>query len=282
MFGGELPIQTGADGTVFIDRDGPLFRYILNFLRSDELSLPKPFPELDALKIEADFYQITPLIRALRRHGWKDPIELNVGGVFYTASSETLTKYPDSFLGCLWRGVVEAEFDSEGRIFIDRDGQLFRHVVNFLRTDRLALPDDLKELESLEEEAVFYQIPALTKSLLHYRSESNRFVEIAERSDWNFIMVQAPDDILNHPNLPFAPSPYVGYNNEEELKEQSFYRDRGFTRCSVATKLVLCEFLRSIGCVYHDRSMAMTTTAVKGGTVTKVLEKWTAPRRGLE
>ena len=46
MFGGELQIQTGGDGTVFIDRDGPLFRYILNFLRSDELSLPKPFPEL--------------------------------------------------------------------------------------------------------------------------------------------------------------------------------------------------------------------------------------------
>ena len=101
----------------------------------------------DALKIEADFFQITPLIRALRRHGWKDPIELNVGGVVYAASSETLTKYPDSFLGCLWRGVVEAEFDSEGRIFIDRDGQLFRHVVNFLRTDRLALPDDFKVTE---------------------------------------------------------------------------------------------------------------------------------------
>ena len=58
----------------------------------------------------------------------------------------------------------------------------------------------------MEEEAEFYQIAALTEALKRLRSSANRFVEIFERSDCNFIMLHAPDAILNHPDLPFSPS----------------------------------------------------------------------------
>ena len=66
MFGGDFPTAKDKDGACFIDGDGQLFRFVLNFLRRNELSLPEDFKELDLLKKEADFYQIEPLIRALK------------------------------------------------------------------------------------------------------------------------------------------------------------------------------------------------------------------------
>ena len=71
MFGGGLPLKINRDGAVFIDRNGVLFEHILDFLRWGRLSLPRPFPRMEALKHEADFFQITPLIQALNDHPLK-------------------------------------------------------------------------------------------------------------------------------------------------------------------------------------------------------------------
>ena len=37
----------------------------------------------------------------------------------------------------------------------------FRHVLNYLRTDRLLLPDGFREVALLREEAAFYELPGL-------------------------------------------------------------------------------------------------------------------------
>ena len=47
--------------------------------------------------------------------------------------------------------------------FIDRDGKMFRHVLNFLRTNSLAIPDHFEELELLYEEVRFYEIQPLAR-----------------------------------------------------------------------------------------------------------------------
>ena len=48
------------NGNTLIDRDGALFWYILNFLRSGQLTL------LDLLAVEADFYQLSTLTDAIQ------------------------------------------------------------------------------------------------------------------------------------------------------------------------------------------------------------------------
>ncbi|XP_004712944.1 BTB/POZ domain-containing protein KCTD11 [Echinops telfairi] len=53
-------------GQYFIDRDGKAFRHILNFLRLGRLDLPQGYGETALLRAEADFYQIRPLLDALR------------------------------------------------------------------------------------------------------------------------------------------------------------------------------------------------------------------------
>eukprot|EP01129_Flabellula_baltica_P012236 TRINITY_DN5495_c0_g1_i1.p1 TRINITY_DN5495_c0_g1~~TRINITY_DN5495_c0_g1_i1.p1 ORF type:complete len:258 (+),score=34.00 TRINITY_DN5495_c0_g1_i1:27-800(+) len=85
-------------------------------------------------------------------------IELNVGGTIYATSLDTLTKYPDSMLGVMFTRHLEmAVTDRKGRYFIDRDGQVFGVILNYLRTESLVVPKDMS-LRSVVQEASFYGI----------------------------------------------------------------------------------------------------------------------------
>lgn len=43
--------------------------------------------------------------------------------------------------------------------FIDRDGAMFRHILNFMRNSKLLLQDNFDDLELLLEEARYFEIP---------------------------------------------------------------------------------------------------------------------------
>ena len=64
MFSGHYPIKKQLDGTVFIDRDGRHFHYILNYLRGSVTALEDLLLDeivLKELMKEADFYQLLGL-----------------------------------------------------------------------------------------------------------------------------------------------------------------------------------------------------------------------------
>ncbi|KAJ8406018.1 hypothetical protein AAFF_G00309060 [Aldrovandia affinis] len=52
-------------GRYFIDRDGFLFRYVLDYLRDKQVVLPDHFPEKGRLKKEAEYFQLPELVRIL-------------------------------------------------------------------------------------------------------------------------------------------------------------------------------------------------------------------------
>lgn len=85
-------------------------------------------------------------------------VSLNVGGTIYTASLATLTRYSKSMLAAMFSGRMSLETETAGNYFIDRDGKLFRHVLNFLRSGQLHLPKGFNELDLLKQEAEFYQL----------------------------------------------------------------------------------------------------------------------------
>lgn len=58
-------IAKDAKGKVFIDRDGVLFRYILDYLRNQNIVLPENFHEKARLRAEAEFFQLEGLLRSL-------------------------------------------------------------------------------------------------------------------------------------------------------------------------------------------------------------------------
>ena len=96
----------------------------------------------------------------------RDPVFLNVGGITHTTSLTTLTRYPDSMLGRMFGGELPIKTLDDGSVFIDRDGTLFRHILNFLRSDQLEIPKEFLEKEALKVEADFYQISPLIEALI--------------------------------------------------------------------------------------------------------------------
>ncbi|CDQ59342.1 unnamed protein product [Oncorhynchus mykiss] len=98
------------------------------------------------------------------------PVHIDVGGHMYTSSLATLTKYPE--IGRLFDGTEPIVLDSlKQHYFIDRDGHMFRYILNFLRTSKLLIPDDFKDYSLLYEEARYFQLQPLLAELEHWRQD---------------------------------------------------------------------------------------------------------------
>ncbi|XP_034545044.1 BTB/POZ domain-containing protein KCTD16-like [Notolabrus celidotus] len=98
-----------------------------------------------------------------------DVVELNVGGQVYYTRVGTLTSFPNSLLGKLFSNKKgssnDLSRDLRGRYFIDRDGFLFRYVLDYLRDKQVVLPDHFPERGRLKREAEYFQLPDLVKLL---------------------------------------------------------------------------------------------------------------------
>ncbi|KFZ51591.1 Putative potassium channel regulatory protein, partial [Antrostomus carolinensis] len=66
-----------VNGEFFVDRDGTLFSYIMDFLRTLQLSLPTDFSDYQRLQREAEFYELYPLADLLsQEHLLKPRLEI--------------------------------------------------------------------------------------------------------------------------------------------------------------------------------------------------------------
>lgn len=94
-------------------------------------------------------------------------VELNVGGVFYTTSLSTLTSDPKSLLGQMFTGesAVKLVKDTKGKYFIDRDGVLFRYILDYLRNQKIVLPENFHEKDRLRNEADYFGLPEMVNSI---------------------------------------------------------------------------------------------------------------------
>jgi hypothetical protein len=118
-----------------------------------------------------------PCVAAASRY--TAPVHIDVGGTIYTSSLETLTKYvrrhvnnlimkliddllvryPESRLAKLFNGSIPIVLDSlKQHYFIDRDGNMFRHILNFMRNSKLLIAEDFSDLDLLLEEAKYFEI----------------------------------------------------------------------------------------------------------------------------
>ena len=107
-------------------------------------------------------------------------IELNVGGKFYSTSAFTLTREPDSLLGKLFSGQRKIHKDANGKFVIDRDGVLFRYILDYLRSKKLHLPEDFSEIERLKLEADYYELQELKRQLECFQKNRTKRVNLAQ------------------------------------------------------------------------------------------------------
>ncbi|XP_063347680.1 BTB/POZ domain-containing protein KCTD12b [Pelmatolapia mariae] len=102
-------------------------------------------------------------------------IELNVGGQVYITRYSTLTSVPDSLLWEMFtqKSAKGLARDTKGRFFVDRDGFLFRYILDYMRDQQLVLPDHFPERGRLQREAEFFNLPELVKLLAPKISKQN-------------------------------------------------------------------------------------------------------------
>ena len=109
-------------------------------------------------------------------------VRLNVGGHFYTTTRTTLSAM-GGFLAALVGGEFGATLDDQGRMFIDRDGQTFGAVLDFLRTGVLFVDwAHAQAVARLRIEADFYQLPQIEKALQAHLA-AQREAEAREAED---------------------------------------------------------------------------------------------------
>ncbi|KAK2849300.1 hypothetical protein Q5P01_009134 [Channa striata] len=112
-------------------------------------------------------------------------IELNVGGQVYITRYSTLTSVPDSLLWEMFsrKSAKGLARDTKGRFFVDRDGFLFRYILDYMRDQQLVLPDHFPERGRLQREAEFFNLPELVKLLAPKISKQNSLGDEGCQSD---------------------------------------------------------------------------------------------------
>uniref|UniRef100_A0A0G4HRY7 Potassium channel tetramerisation-type BTB domain-containing protein n=1 Tax=Chromera velia CCMP2878 TaxID=1169474 RepID=A0A0G4HRY7_9ALVE len=113
-------------------------------------------------------------------------VDLNVGGVVFETSRETLVQQGGSFLASLLSGRHLVSRDRQGRVFLDRDPEAFRLVLNFLRNPKSPpVPGSSEESEVIVREAEwlgvrFFPFPLVFACGGHSGNEPLRAMEVLD------------------------------------------------------------------------------------------------------
>lgn len=100
-------------------------------------------------------------------------IYLNVGGVKYTTTLETLKQVPNGLLCRMVTGNISTTKIGK-RIFIDRNGKLFEHILDYLRQATTWNPSEHVDKIALLREADFFLLDSLKKLLTDPYEEFKR------------------------------------------------------------------------------------------------------------
>jgi hypothetical protein len=95
-------------------------------------------------------------------------IKLNVGGQLFITSKETITN-KDSMLSVMVEHANPAQL-VDGALFIDRDPEIFRWILNHLRGSEVLPRKNSPELFQLCEEASYFAIDGLALKIKHLMS----------------------------------------------------------------------------------------------------------------
>ncbi|CAJ0565645.1 unnamed protein product, partial [Mesorhabditis spiculigera] len=93
-----------------------------------------------------------------------DVVRLNVGGTLFCTTRTTLLRDPSS----IFSRVLDSDEETpsivhleDGSIFIDRDGQMFTYILQYMRSGKLILPEDFKDAGRLMDEAHYFNLKGL-------------------------------------------------------------------------------------------------------------------------
>ena len=114
---------------------------------------------------------MTSSLNEIKKIDTSESIRLNIGGKYFTTSIQTLRREKTSLLATLFSGRVRLQTDLNGNYFIDRDGILFSHILDYLRTGKLLLREGFNEFNRLKQEAEYYKLGRLLIEIEKYEKK---------------------------------------------------------------------------------------------------------------
>jgi N-acetylneuraminic acid mutarotase len=90
-------------------------------------------------------------------------VELNIGGYRYETSVQTLRRVPHTFFDAYFSGRYAQDVCTDGSIFVDRDGEHFGHILEYMRVGIVSVAEpgahpSVSLLRTLKREFGFYCI----------------------------------------------------------------------------------------------------------------------------
>ena len=134
-----------------------------------------------------------------------EPITLNVGGIKYFTSLSTLTSNTESILHKMFEGSFSMKPGKDGSYFIDRSGEYFKHILHYLRNNKLCIPNDAHLIDQLLLECDFYQLSSMKSALLLKKSQSS----ILRQGDTEFIQKCFVEDYPSFTKLNLSKSSLI-------------------------------------------------------------------------
>ncbi|NXE46805.1 KCNRG protein, partial [Casuarius casuarius] len=95
----------------------------------------------------------------------REVVVLSVGGVRFVTRASTLQQFPESRLARMLNDEDREFKQVNEEFFVDRDGNLFSYILDFLRTLQVSLPTDFSDYQRLQREAEFYELYSLADLL---------------------------------------------------------------------------------------------------------------------
>ncbi|XP_030855941.1 BTB/POZ domain-containing protein KCTD6-like [Strongylocentrotus purpuratus] len=184
MLDSDIPSGRDAQGNYLIDRDGEIFRHVLNFMRCGELVLPRGFNEFDLLEREAGFFLLEALKELALREaaGMSARIEVGIavgtGGTrsTYMMTREALMREKESFFTDMLDGGKPVPKDTQGNYVISRNNSLFHHIADYLVRGGILNDITSSELQQLRKEA--NSVGA--KRIVRYLTKTRASVEVTK------------------------------------------------------------------------------------------------------
>ena len=111
-------------------------------------------------------------------------VKLDIGGVKFKTTKQTLKKYPDSMLAKMFSSDIVPQVDSEGYIFLDANGNMFFHLLQFIRYNSLDLPENFNDVKALESTIQYFHLPEMMERLEDWKLEhyppppKNQLIEV--------------------------------------------------------------------------------------------------------